>query len=103
MYRDCENCTVVYVANALFANDRHKTLANGTIAKRFLGETTGDQNWYENIRSRASYFSLTLSSKRPYDLRAWLGLLDTSINKVLFIWIFCSIIVLDGSYRLLLT
>ena len=44
MCRDCENCTVVYVANALFANDRHKTLTNGTIAKRFLGETTGDQN-----------------------------------------------------------
>ena len=46
-----------------------------------------------NVRSRASYFPLTLC---PYDLRAWFGLLDTSISKVLFILKYC--IVLDGSY-----
>ena len=54
------------------------------------------KNWCEYVRSRASCFPLTLSSRRPYDLRAWLGLLDTSINKVLFILMYC--IVLDDSY-----
>ena len=41
--RGCDNCTVVYVASALFANERHKTLANGTVAKRFVGETTDEK------------------------------------------------------------
>ena len=41
---------------------------------------------------------LTLCSRGPYDQRAWFGLLDTSINKVLFILMYC--IELDGSYHL---
>ena len=39
------------------------------VVKRFVGETAGDQTYMKTL-DHGAFLPLTLSSRRPYDLRA---------------------------------